>query len=212
MTVRRRAQTGRQTIRSVIHSERHPMPIDIRWPDVILVNGPSSAGKTTLCRALQAGSSILTFAWDSTTSCSSRRRGTTAAPIPAADSNRRFHRAGRRDGDHLRAGRTGNGDGQVRPCIPPHHRRDGPGGAGARGRRQRHDLRPRAARPPDVRELPAGFRRPGCVHGRRVCAIDCSRRASARAATAWLVGHGASSTWFMVSATTMWSSIPARRT
>ena len=25
-----------------------------RWPDVILVNGPSSAGKTTLCRALQA--------------------------------------------------------------------------------------------------------------------------------------------------------------
>jgi chloramphenicol 3-O phosphotransferase len=26
----------------------------VRWPDVILVNGPSSAGKTTLCRALQA--------------------------------------------------------------------------------------------------------------------------------------------------------------
>lgn len=26
-----------------------------RWPDLILVNGPSSAGKTTLCRALQAG-------------------------------------------------------------------------------------------------------------------------------------------------------------
>lgn len=26
----------------------------MRWPDVILVNGPSSAGKTTLCRALQA--------------------------------------------------------------------------------------------------------------------------------------------------------------
>ena len=25
-----------------------------RWPDVLLVNGPSSAGKTTLCRALQA--------------------------------------------------------------------------------------------------------------------------------------------------------------
>ena len=25
-----------------------------RWPDVILVNGPSSAGKTTLCRALQS--------------------------------------------------------------------------------------------------------------------------------------------------------------
>lgn len=25
----------------------------MRWPDVILVNGPSSAGKTTLCRALQ---------------------------------------------------------------------------------------------------------------------------------------------------------------
>jgi chloramphenicol 3-O phosphotransferase len=25
-----------------------------RWPDIILVNGPSSAGKTTLCRALQA--------------------------------------------------------------------------------------------------------------------------------------------------------------
>ncbi|OFW98005.1 MAG: hypothetical protein A3D94_11055 [Alphaproteobacteria bacterium RIFCSPHIGHO2_12_FULL_66_14] len=25
-----------------------------RWPDLILVNGPSSAGKTTLCRALQA--------------------------------------------------------------------------------------------------------------------------------------------------------------
>jgi chloramphenicol 3-O phosphotransferase len=25
-----------------------------RWPDVILVNGPSSAGKTTLCRGLQA--------------------------------------------------------------------------------------------------------------------------------------------------------------
>ena len=24
-----------------------------RWPDVILVNGPSSAGKTTLCRGLQ---------------------------------------------------------------------------------------------------------------------------------------------------------------
>ena len=24
-----------------------------RWPDLILVNGPSSAGKTTLCRALQ---------------------------------------------------------------------------------------------------------------------------------------------------------------
>ena len=24
------------------------------WPDIILVNGPSSAGKTTLCRALQA--------------------------------------------------------------------------------------------------------------------------------------------------------------
>ena len=23
------------------------------WPEVILVNGPSSAGKTTLCRALQ---------------------------------------------------------------------------------------------------------------------------------------------------------------
>jgi chloramphenicol 3-O phosphotransferase len=30
------------------------MQVDIRWPDVILVNGPSSAGKTTLCRALQA--------------------------------------------------------------------------------------------------------------------------------------------------------------
>jgi chloramphenicol 3-O phosphotransferase len=26
----------------------------MRWPDVILVNGPSSAGKTTLCRTLQA--------------------------------------------------------------------------------------------------------------------------------------------------------------
>jgi chloramphenicol 3-O phosphotransferase len=25
-----------------------------RWPDIILVNGTSSAGKTTLCRALQA--------------------------------------------------------------------------------------------------------------------------------------------------------------
>ena len=25
-----------------------------RWPDIVLVNGPSSAGKTTLCRALQA--------------------------------------------------------------------------------------------------------------------------------------------------------------
>jgi len=25
-----------------------------RWPDLVLVNGPSSAGKTTLCRALQA--------------------------------------------------------------------------------------------------------------------------------------------------------------
>ena len=24
-----------------------------RWPDLILVNGPSSAGKTTLCRSLQ---------------------------------------------------------------------------------------------------------------------------------------------------------------
>ena len=30
------------------------MPSDLRWPDVIVVNGPSSAGKTTLCRALQA--------------------------------------------------------------------------------------------------------------------------------------------------------------
>jgi len=29
-------------------------PADRRWPDLILVNGPSSAGKTTLCRALQA--------------------------------------------------------------------------------------------------------------------------------------------------------------
>jgi chloramphenicol 3-O phosphotransferase len=26
----------------------------MRWPHVFLVNGPSSAGKTTLCRALQA--------------------------------------------------------------------------------------------------------------------------------------------------------------
>src|SRR4029078_205562 len=26
----------------------------MRWPDVFLINGPSSAGKTTLCRALQA--------------------------------------------------------------------------------------------------------------------------------------------------------------
>ena len=26
----------------------------MRWPDVFLVNGPSSAAKTTLCRALQA--------------------------------------------------------------------------------------------------------------------------------------------------------------
>jgi len=26
----------------------------MRWPDVILVNGPSSSGKSTLCRALQA--------------------------------------------------------------------------------------------------------------------------------------------------------------
>jgi chloramphenicol 3-O phosphotransferase len=26
----------------------------MRWPDVFLVNGPSSAGKTTLCRVLQA--------------------------------------------------------------------------------------------------------------------------------------------------------------
>ena len=26
----------------------------MRWPDLILVNGPSSVGKTTLCRALQA--------------------------------------------------------------------------------------------------------------------------------------------------------------
>src|SRR5215467_13453260 len=26
----------------------------MRWPDLFLVNGPSSAGKTTLCRALQA--------------------------------------------------------------------------------------------------------------------------------------------------------------
>ena len=29
-------------------------PAGTRWPDVILVNGPSSAGKTTLSRALQA--------------------------------------------------------------------------------------------------------------------------------------------------------------
>ena len=28
--------------------------VEMRWPDVFLVNGPSSAGKTTLCRALQA--------------------------------------------------------------------------------------------------------------------------------------------------------------
>ena len=27
---------------------------DVDWPDVILVNGPSSAGKSTLCRRLQA--------------------------------------------------------------------------------------------------------------------------------------------------------------
>ncbi len=26
----------------------------MRWPDVFLVNGPSSAGKSALCRALQA--------------------------------------------------------------------------------------------------------------------------------------------------------------
>jgi chloramphenicol 3-O phosphotransferase len=30
------------------------IPRDGRWPDVIFVNGPSSSGKTTLCRALQA--------------------------------------------------------------------------------------------------------------------------------------------------------------
>ena len=30
------------------------MRANLGWPDVILVNGPSSAGKTTLCRALQA--------------------------------------------------------------------------------------------------------------------------------------------------------------
>jgi chloramphenicol 3-O phosphotransferase len=30
------------------------MPGRSRWPDVIFVNGPSSAGKTTLCRGLQA--------------------------------------------------------------------------------------------------------------------------------------------------------------
>ena len=30
-----------------------PMAESLRWPQLILVNGPSSAGKTTLCRALQ---------------------------------------------------------------------------------------------------------------------------------------------------------------
>ncbi len=29
-------------------------PTETRWPDLIFVNGPSSAGKTTLCRALQS--------------------------------------------------------------------------------------------------------------------------------------------------------------
>jgi chloramphenicol 3-O phosphotransferase len=29
-------------------------PPETRWPDLIFVNGPSSAGKTTLCRALQS--------------------------------------------------------------------------------------------------------------------------------------------------------------
>jgi chloramphenicol 3-O phosphotransferase len=38
----------------------------MRWPDIFLVNGPSSAGKTTLCRALQAASpeSYLVTAFD----------------------------------------------------------------------------------------------------------------------------------------------------
>jgi chloramphenicol 3-O phosphotransferase len=30
------------------------IPTDLRWPDLIYVNGPSSAGKTTLCRGLQS--------------------------------------------------------------------------------------------------------------------------------------------------------------
>ena len=30
------------------------MTAETNWPHIILVNGPSSAGKTTLCRALQA--------------------------------------------------------------------------------------------------------------------------------------------------------------
>jgi chloramphenicol 3-O phosphotransferase len=33
---------------------RIAMPDPRHWPDLIVVNGPSSAGKTTLCRALQA--------------------------------------------------------------------------------------------------------------------------------------------------------------
>ena len=38
----------------------------MRWPDIFLVNGPSSAGKTTLCRALQAAipESYLVTAFD----------------------------------------------------------------------------------------------------------------------------------------------------
>lgn len=29
------------------------MMVGTHWPDVVVVNGPSSAGKTTLCRGLQ---------------------------------------------------------------------------------------------------------------------------------------------------------------
>ena len=47
----------------------------MRWPDVFLVNGPSSAGKTTLCRALQAAISepYLVAAFDDFISMSARR-------------------------------------------------------------------------------------------------------------------------------------------
>lgn len=61
----------------------------MRWPDVFLVNGPSSAGKTTLCRALQAAiaESYLVTAFDDFIFMSAPRyyRGSASARQDARD-------------------------------------------------------------------------------------------------------------------------------